>query len=65
MEAHPPSYFDTFNRNPLHWRKKKGSKHEFGTEYEAILPSEGEIRLLGNRQRYCKNDSIGKVRFLS
>ena len=60
METHPPSYFDSFTRNPLHWRKKKGSSHEFGMEYEAIIPKEGEVRLLGNRQRQCKYYSIGK-----
>ena len=35
--------------HPLHYKKKKDSKHEFGTEYENIIPKEGEIRLLGNR----------------
>lgn len=44
-----PAFHDKFNLNPLHYRKKKGSTNEFGVEPEAIIPSEGEIRLLGNR----------------
>ena len=54
------SFYDKFNRNPLHWKKKKGSKHEFGVEYEAIIPKAGEIRLLGNRHNQCKYYRIGK-----
>ena len=39
--------------NPLHFKKKKGAKHLCGVELEAIVPSEGEIRLIGNRLRQC------------
>jgi hypothetical protein len=56
----PADYFDKFNRNPLHWKKKKGSKHEFGIEYEAVIPKDGEVRLLGNRHRQCEYYRIGK-----
>ena len=35
--------------NPLHWKKKKGGEHKCGLDLEAIIPKEGEIRLLGNR----------------
>ena len=37
--------------HPLHFKKNKNAKHEFGTEYESVIPSEGEIRLLGNRHK--------------
>ena len=52
-------YYDQFLLNPLHYQKKKGSKHEFGIEYEPVIPKDGEIRLLGNRHRQCKYFSIG------
>ncbi len=45
--------------NPLEYTIKKDSKHEFGTEVSSILPSEGEIRLLGNRHRQCMYYTIG------
>ena len=32
-------------------KKKKGAKNATGQEIEAIVPSEGEVRLLGNRNR--------------
>ena len=35
----------------LHFKKKKGSTNEFGIDVEPILPSAGEVRLLGNRHR--------------
>ena len=52
--AFSPDMWDKFNRNPLHYKKKKGAKNEFGLEYESIIPSEGEIRLLGNRAKQCE-----------
>ena len=55
-----PAFYDVFNRNPLEWRKKKGSKHEFGVEYQAIVPKDGEVRLLGNRNRQCDYYAIGR-----
>ncbi len=55
----PANFYDKFNRNPLHFKKKKGAKHEFGLEYENITPSEGEIRLLGNRAGQCQYYKIG------
>jgi hypothetical protein len=48
--------------DPINYRIKKDSKHEFGTEYEKIIPSEGEVRLLGNRHRDCRYFSLGKLR---
>ena len=55
----PANFYDSFNRNPLHFKKKKDSKHEFGIEYEDIIPKEGEIRLIGNRVRQCEYYRIG------
>lgn len=49
MEQHPETFYDKFNANWLHFKKKKGSKHEFGVELEPIIPSPNEVRLLGNR----------------
>ena len=48
-----------FPFNPLHYRKKKGGKHDFGPELEAIIPKEDEIRMLGNKNRHCKFYQIG------
>lgn len=45
--------------NPLHYKVRKNSKHEFGLEYETIVPSEGEVRLLGNRHTDCRYYSLG------
>ena len=56
-----PFYYDKFFENPLHFKKKKGSKHEFGVELESITPSDGEIRLLGNRHKQCNYYAIGKI----
>ena len=33
----------------LAFKKKKGAKHHFGTDLEGVIPKEGEVRLLGNR----------------
>jgi len=53
MECDAKTFYDKFNANPLHYRRKKGSNHEFGVELEAVIPSAGEVRLLGNRHRNC------------
>ena len=55
-----PFYYDkpTFF-NSLNFKKKKGTKNEFGIELEGIVPPEGEIRLLGNRHKQCTYYSIG------
>jgi hypothetical protein len=53
-------FYDVENiMNPLHYKEKVNSKHEFGKEYEVIIPKEGEIRLLGNRHRDCRYYSLG------
>ena len=59
MSAVQPDFHDKFTENPLNYKKKKGAKHEFGLEYEAIIPKEGEIRLLGNRFRQWNYYRIG------
>ena len=48
------NFYDKMLQDPINWRRKRGSKHEFGIEVERITPSEQEIRLLGNRHRDCK-----------
>ena len=50
--------------NTLHFKKRKGSSHEFGHELEKVIPSAGEIRLLGNRHKQCAYYQVGKS-FLS
>ena len=47
------------NYNPLHWKPRAKSKHEFGIDYEPIIPKEGEVRLLGNRHSQCRYYSLG------
>ena len=47
--------------DPINYRIRKDSKHEFGNEYEQIIPLESEVRLLGNRHRDCRYFSIGKL----
>ena len=57
-----PDFYDRVENfaNPLHFKKKKGGKHLLGAELEPIVPSEGEIRLLGNRLRQCQYYQVGK-----
>lgn len=47
------------NYNSLHWKPRIKSKHEFGIDYESIVPKEGEVRLLGNRHNQCRYYSLG------
>jgi len=54
-------YYDLELYNPVHWKKKPNGKHEFGFDLERIIPSEGEVRLLGNRHRDCRYYSLGKL----
>ena len=44
----------------LHFKKKKGAKHLTGVDIEGVIPKEGEVRLLGNRNNYCSYYTIGK-----
>ena len=37
----------------MKFKKRKGAGHRTGVDLEAIMPSEGEVRLLGNRHRQC------------
>ena len=53
------NYYDKLVYEPLHFKKKRGGKHEFGLEVEAVTPEADEIRLLGNRHRQCQYYSIG------
>ena len=54
-------YYDKVenSENPLHFKKRKGASHKAGVDLDMIIPSEGEIRLLGNRNRQCAYYSIG------
>ena len=47
----PGTYFDTLEANgdSLHFKKRKGAKHLTGVDLDMIVPSAGEVRLLGNR----------------
>jgi hypothetical protein len=49
------------NKDPINYKPRKNSKHEFGIEYEKIIPAEGEVRLLGNRHRDCRYYSLGII----
>ena len=35
----------------IDFKKKKGAKNLLGQEFEQIVPSAGEVRLLGNRHK--------------
>jgi len=48
------NFYDKMVQDPIDWKKKRGSKHEFGIDVEKITPDAAEIRLLGNRHRDCK-----------
>jgi hypothetical protein len=47
------------NKDPINFKVRNNSKHEFGIEYEHVIPSEGEVRLLANRHRDCRYYSLG------
>ena len=47
-------FYDKMVYDTLHFKRKKGAKHEVGIEIEKITPDADEIRLLGNRHRDCK-----------
>ena len=51
--ANTSTFHDKMVYEPLHFRKKRGAKHEVGVEVEKIIPDADEIRLLGNRHRNC------------
>ena len=54
------TYYDKIDAyDSLAFKKKKGGKHEVGLEVEGVIPSEEEIRLLGNRHRQCQYYQIG------
>ena len=55
-----PYFYDKPFFNELHFKKRKGSKNEFGIELDAIIPQESEIRLIGNRNKQCLYYQIGK-----
>ncbi len=55
-----PKYYDLSIYNPLMWKKKENSKHEFGIDLERVIPKEGEVRLLGNKHRDCRYYTLGK-----
>ena len=59
-----PSFYDKVYYNTLHFKKKKGAAHDVGIELEGVIPSAGEIRLLGNRNQQCSYYQIGSVFFL-
>lgn len=45
----------------MHYKKRKGAQHRTGVDIEAVMPKEGEVRLLGNRHRQCSYYNIGKL----
>lgn len=59
-EGKAPFFYDKLTQNSLHFKKKRGGKHDVGLELDSIIPSEGEIRLLGNRHKQCLYYQIGK-----
>ena len=47
------TFYDKFKDvyDEIDFKKKKTGKHSTGVDIEAVLPTEGEVRLLGNRNR--------------
>jgi len=52
-------FYDVEKDDPVNYKLRDKSLHEFGMEYLHVVPSEGEVRLLGNRHRDCRYYSIG------
>ena len=52
-------FHDIEKNDPINYKLRSGSKHEFGLEYMQTVPSEGELRLLGNRHNDCRYYSLG------
>lgn len=52
-------YFDIKYYNDIEYEKRKDSKDNFGIEIMQKVPSESEVRLLGNRHRECFYYSAG------
>ncbi len=50
--------------NNLHFKKKKGGDHDVGLELEGVIPTPGEVRLLGNRHKQCLYYQIGKLKLI-
>ena len=53
------TYYDKLTYNPLHFKRRRGGLHDVGVEVEGIIPSQGEIRLLGNRHQQCAYYRVG------
>ena len=49
------SFYDKLENtyDDMHFKKRKGAKHATGVDIEMVVPSESEVRLLGNRHRQC------------
>ena len=45
------TFYDKMVYDPVHFKRKRGGKHEVGMDVEAIIPSAEEVRLLGNRHK--------------
>ena len=39
------------NGDELHFKKRKGAGHKTGIDLDMVIPSAGEVRLLGNRHK--------------
>jgi hypothetical protein len=52
-------YYDIEKDDSVNYKLRDSSRHEFGLEYMKVVPSEGEVMLLGNKHRDCRYYSIG------
>ncbi len=52
-------FYDIENNDTINYKLREKSKHEFGLEYDKIVPSEDEVRMLGNKHNDCRYYSIG------
>jgi len=58
-QADSRTFYDRLVYNPLHFKKRKAGQHDVGMDIEGVLPSAGEVRLLGNRHRQCAYYRVG------
>ena len=54
-------YYDNLDNayDSMHFKKRKGAKHATGVDVECVMPSESEVRMIGNRHRQCAYYQIG------
>ena len=57
----PETFYDTVEGqvDPLHFKQRKGAQNRCGVDLDMTVPKEGEVRLIGNRNRQCAYYMVG------